>query len=331
VGRDRRADWLKAAAIVAVVFIHAPGPPGPYTAALRFCVPAFVALWAYYFELGLARRAGAERRAYVRSRFVRLLIPYAVWTAVYFPSRHTLADVRGASAATVLGEWLGGAGWPGQYFLIILFQLLLVAPLISRFVGRGVVWALLLGGLAGYPLAVALWDRPAVHAAGDRLFVYWLPHVGLGIGLARGYLPRVPVPLLTLIAVGALAAAPFELQAVAARVPEPSPYLLVSVYVGSIALVWSALAPRRAAEGGAEPEAGTRAGAAAGYVGQHTFAIFLTNPLVLSPFYLLLPSALIVSPAGLAVRVGATLAAVAGCLLVARTFRRMGLGRLIGE
>jgi len=330
--RDSRADWLKAAAIFGVVFIHAPGPPGHYPLVVRFCVPVFVVLWVYYLELGLNRRPPSQHPRYLGSRFLRLFIPYVVWTILYFPTYHTFADVSTTSRGTILDVWLGGHGLAGQYFFIILFQLAAVVPLVLRPLGRIAMWACLLAGPLLFPLAVAYWDRPLVNGVGDRFFLYWLPYAALGIGLARGYLPRLPAPVLLTIAVLALAAAPFEYQFIETMAEKPSAYLLVSVYVGSVALAWAALAPRHESTttGVAAPPSGMAR--AASYVGQHTFPVFLTNPLLLGPFFLLLPASLVIYyPIGLVTRIVAALTAIGAGLIVGRTFKRMGLGRIVGE
>lgn len=326
VPRDPRADWLKAAAIFGVVFIHAPGPPGHYTLAARFCVPVFVVLWVYYLDLGLSRRPASAHWSYIGSRFLRLAIPYAFWSAIYFPTYHTAADLSTTSLSTILNEWLGGPGWAGQYFFIILFQLAVVVPLVLPYIGRSAVLVGVLVGPLLHPLSVGMWGRPIVNALGDRFFLYWLPYAALGIGLARGYLPRVPALVLLVGGVIALALAPFEYLLLESLTEKP-----VSVYVGSVALAWAALAPRRAptASESASPSQVSRG---VSYVGQHTFPIFLTNPLLLGPFFLILPASLVINyPIGLVTRAGTALAAIGAGLLVGRTFKRIGLGRLVGE
>ena len=76
--RDNRPDEMKAAAILGVVCIHADLP---YADIFRFCVPVFIALWAFHYERGLARRG--DFRPYASRRFYRLAVPYVFWTAIY--------------------------------------------------------------------------------------------------------------------------------------------------------------------------------------------------------------------------------------------------------
>ena len=87
-GRDGRDDTLKAAAIFGVVLLHTPGAAGEYVHAFRFCVPAFVTLWAMHFEQGLMRQPDGRRSAYARRRLGRLMVPYLFWTTMYMAVFH---------------------------------------------------------------------------------------------------------------------------------------------------------------------------------------------------------------------------------------------------
>ena len=111
------------------------GPPR-----LRFCVPVFVALWAYYFERGLAERPAVGALDYYGRRTLRLLVPYAFWTALYLALSHSPADWRTTPLHTIVGGWFGGYGWPGQYFFLILFQLILVLPVLRREINVKSLW-----------------------------------------------------------------------------------------------------------------------------------------------------------------------------------------------
>jgi hypothetical protein len=64
----------------------------------------------------------------------------------------------------------------------------------------------------------------------------------------------------------------------------------------------------------------------AGSVGRNTFAVFVTNPLLIGPVVGWLPD----GPAGVAVRAAAAVGVVAGGLAVGWAFRRAGLGVLVG-
>jgi len=337
--RDFREDLLKAAAIFGVVFIHTPGGSGDLRVFFRFCVPIFVALWAFHFEIGWAKRSPAERRPYIRSRIIRLTIPFLFWTAVYLLLfRHSLDAWRMTSLHTIIGAWFGGYLWSGQYFLIILFQLIVVVTLLHRLIGPASVWATLLAGLVLYAVVEFwLWQIPLVSALGDRLFIYWLPYVALGIGLARGYFPSLPGLVFAVLGVVVLALGPAEFRWARHYSSTGSDYLLLSVYLGAMALTAAATQRRdlprkdRVTAGQAFPAA--RADVlvwASSYLGRNTFPVFVINPLVVY----LIPTAVVkwVRSGPLAeLQHAALTAGVLGvCLLLGWLFRRTGLGILIG-
>jgi fucose 4-O-acetylase-like acetyltransferase len=310
--RDAWPDALRAAAIYGVVVIHLSGTD---LAAIvfRFCVPVFVGVWAAYFEQGLARRPPAERPAYVRSRFGRLAVAYVFWSALlllrYAP--------EGWPADAILRDWASGSMFAGQYFLVILLQLTVLFPLVRLALGRGIVavgWSV---GAVAWPLLGRLVRQlPAVGPFGDQPFWYWLPFVAAGVAWARGEFPRVPAALALAAGVTALALAPTEY----AHFPTPSPVvLLVSVSVGSVALLVAASRARGTVPG--------PAGRLLGYVGQNTFAVFVTNPLVIGALLRTPAAAWLDSfPARLVLAVGV----VAAGLAVGWAFRRVRLGVLVG-
>jgi fucose 4-O-acetylase-like acetyltransferase len=337
--RDSNTDLLKAAAIFGVVFIHTPGDTAGLANAFRFCVPAFVVLWAVYFEAGLAKRPAGTHWAYVRSRLARLAVPYLVWTGIYLRLFHPVArDWTSTPLHTIAAGWLGGYGWPGQYFLVILFQLTVLVPLIRRHIGRRAAVAVMFAGVPLYAAAeLSLWRSAVVSGVGDRLFIYWLPYVALGVSFVRGYIPRPPSLIAITVATILLALAPFEYRQMCARVPRPSPYLLLSVYVGSIALA-VALAPcpvPRVADRAATPAAAGGPslgplGRVVQYVGRNTFPIFLANPLVIYFIPVAVTQALDGGLLGELQHVGLTVAVIGACLVLGWAVQRSGLGLLVG-
>lgn len=316
--RDPRSDELKAIAILSVVGIHAGLP---YSEVLRFCVPVFVAIWAYHFEQGLERRS--DHWAYVRDRLILTFIPYAFWTALYLLIAHPVHDWVSTPLHTIAGGWFGGYGWAGQYFFIILFQLTVLMPLLRGLVTKETLWPLL---LLGFAASIAsdyyLFRYDPVRAVGDRLFVYWLPYAVLGIALARGYAPQGPWFLAALL----LFVAPAEMGRLSGAASGASAYLLASVSAGSMGLIL-ALGPH-----GAEtpPPRAKEAGSLLKllhYVGRNSMAIFVCNPLLLGIASSFVPQG---SEGGLGMKLGLVLAAVAGSLGVASALRKLGLGVLVG-
>jgi fucose 4-O-acetylase-like acetyltransferase len=320
--RDRRSDDLKAAAILGVVCIHAMLP---YFDVFRYCVPVFVTLWAYFYELGLSRRGQAW--GYAARRFVRLLVPYAFWTGVYVVLLQPIAQWRTVPLRSILGGWLGGAGFAGQYFFIILFQLNWLVPLLRSFVTLTALWITLFAGVVFNALAdYYLFRNYALSGLNDRVFVYWLPYVALGIALARGY----PAPKRGwLLAALVLLAAPWEIARLEASNPRISPYLVPSVVIGSLALLL-AVAARHPSVLPVDPAPPKRVRRLIRYVGSESFAIFVGHYLILQAAWHagLAPG---LSAAGVLGRMALVVVAIAGSLGISWLLQRLGLGIVVGK
>lgn len=200
--RSAAADLLKAISIIGVVFIHAcfllPDTPACrdwISASCHFSVPLFILLWAYFAEKGRLKRLNSY--SYFRARFYRLLIPFGFWSAIYF----LIADDFGtlSFSKVITKHWLG-YGWQGQYYFILLFQLLPLFLIISRINQLLQKYStLLLVASVGFYSVVAYssWNTITwLGQLGDRPFFYWLPYVFFGIIYARrGAAAWLPVPL----------------------------------------------------------------------------------------------------------------------------------------
>jgi surface polysaccharide O-acyltransferase-like enzyme len=194
-GRPQRlvgADLVRAVATVGVVSIHAAFWGFGYDRLSRFSVPAFVILSGALLQAGYADRPrGAD---FLRRRFLRSLLPWIVWAAVYFVIGTTLTnDVSGSKGA--LSWWLYGGGH--LWFLLLIPQLYIVFALWPR--GRlaacaaaALVLQVTLGAerlltpvsLDSAVAQVTLWR-------GFLLFPFWIGYFALGIALA-GWLRRPP-------------------------------------------------------------------------------------------------------------------------------------------
>ncbi|TWT34103.1 acyltransferase [Blastopirellula retiformator] len=321
--RDWRSDLLKGISIVGVVSIHAGMPAANV---LRFCVPVFVAIWAYYYELGLARRSEASR--YVGSRFLQLLIPYAFWTSIYLLLFHSFSEWRTTPIYTIVGGWLGGFGWAGQYFFIVLFQLTWLFPAIRRLVTPTTLGIVLIAGALGNAATnYWLFENRLVVAVHDRLFIYWLPYVFLGTSLARGYPRRLPA--LLIVTALAILATPWEYAKLLATNHPFSPYLLMTVSISSFTLLIAAGArspDTNATAGDPEP----RLASPICYLGRNSMPIYVGHLLVLT-----LLSYVVATPEGLALSIVYRAAligiAIAGSVWIGWLLRKVGLSILVGK
>ncbi|GAA4356760.1 hypothetical protein GCM10023165_50100 [Variovorax defluvii] len=264
--RDLHADWLKAAAIVGVVCIHAGMP---FQDIFRFGVPVFIGLWAYYLEKALARRPRETHGAYLLQRLVELGVAYIAWTLLYLGKFYE-GRLAATPLHTVVGGWFGGYGWSGQYYFVILFQLTLLFPLLRRWVADAPTLPVIAAGVA-LNVAAGYWlfEHRFISAVGDRLFVYWIPYVAMGIALARGELGRKPG--LAIVGLLLLLAAPIE----SALFTEHSAYLSLTVTMASLLLLASAIAADRAPVAAARPPG--IIGRAVALVGRNTFSIYVAN------------------------------------------------------
>ena len=317
--RDLHADWLKAAAIVGVVCIHAGLP---FHDVFRFGVPVFVGLWAFYLEKALARRRPETHLRFMMQRMVELAVPYLAWTLLYiekfYASRWSATPLH-----TIVGGWFGGYGWSGQYYFVILFQLTLLFPLLRRCVAQVPTLPVIVAGvalnvLAGYWLLEQRW----IGAVGDRLFIYWVPYVVMGIALARGQFRNTPG--LVMVAVLLLLVAPFETDSSF----EHSAYLASSVTIASLLLLVAAVAADRAAPVRRNPGLAARAVA---FVGRNTFAIFVGNVAMLEVLESTGFTAAATSHAGSFGLVAVVAAALAGCIGIGWLLKRLGQGILVGK
>lgn len=195
-------DAVRAVATVGVVAIHAvhwPATPTPSEAAFwngadtltRFAVPVFVILSGALLQRGYATRP--RGLPFLRRRFLRSVVPWAVWAPFYMVVGMTLTtDIRaghGRSLAQALADWwLYGGGH--LWFLLVIPQLYLVFAVWPR--RRLWLW-----GLAALAVQTGL-DVLRLYLPMERdgplgqvflwhsfqLFPWWIGYFGLGVALA---------------------------------------------------------------------------------------------------------------------------------------------------
>lgn len=334
--RDFSVDALKAIAISAVVWIHVSRAAGTAAACMRFSVPVFVALWAYYFEAGLSKRGSEQHRSYLIDRVRKLLIPYCFWSLLYaLILRDTDQNSPvGVSMISIIKSF-AGKGWPGQYFLLVLLQLMPVLLLLRPCLTKRSVWTLLLASLFLYALVeLALWELPGVAAIGHRPFIYWLPYALLGLGQARGYFLAVPRGIPAIVAVVAMMATPFEANWSNINLPDYSPYIQVSVLLSTlgIMLAWpgSQVAPSVVSNVSHENESGRITQGCLSLlsqIGSNSYPIFLMNPMVMH----WLPGSLDTAKMGMLELMMRSIIVILICWILGHLLRLMRLRMLIGE
>lgn len=275
-------DILKAVSIFAVVFIHGSGlisfRPSDFdfnnseigfaTLSLRFCVPVFIFLWAYFMEKSILK--GGNK--HVLPRFYRLFIPFAFWSLIYFV---LTADFRSISLADVITKHWSGYGWAGQYYFIILFQLILLFPILRR-ISLSIVKFLpaiyILSFLFYAIVAYSGWfDIVILAKIKDRAFIYWLPYVVLGVIYAHQNIFKSKVPVI--IAVFSIVLIPLEMYLFHPQTV--SGYLLPGVFLVTLLLLNSIMEAKIRYEM-LSPWLANLIRKLAGY----TLGIFCLNPLI---------------------------------------------------
>jgi peptidoglycan/LPS O-acetylase OafA/YrhL len=224
-GRYGAIDTAKALAVVAVVFTHARGVFLPEIASWDFWL---CASWTtFLFASGfLAQRGEPIPFARIRERWLRVLVPYALASALAY----LVGVARASGPGDILFQLATGSPLGIYYYVFLIAVIAPVAWPLSRAGGAG-AWA-----LAGLCAAATTWI--AWRGQGAAPFAwFWslrnpLDHFALGFfatgWLARRELPRIErawerarrplgVALATALALGPVAAA--EAVPPAAAVP----------------------------------------------------------------------------------------------------------------
>jgi hypothetical protein len=329
------ADILKVVSITAVVFIHGSSlisscsSDSDFSAykfdlvlMLRYCVPVFVFLWAYFQEKSTLKH-GTSNLLY--SRFYSLLIPFFFWSSVYFVLS---ADFKTLSVAHVLTKHWTGFGWSGQYYFIILFQLILLFPVL-RWISAKIATSIPLIYITSLIFYILIsytgWLYiDAIGKIGDRPFVYWLPYAILGITYAHKNIFPVKLPL----ALGLISTALIPIEFHFLNLREVGIYLHPSVFVASFLLL--SFLPSDVSYASLSRPMGW----IIQVIAKNTLGIFCLNPLVilsLSPILrsyelpLNFSGACIISP------VLSTIIILIICVLVTSILKRLRLGILIAN
>jgi hypothetical protein len=327
------ADILKVIAITAVVFIHGSSllstcgaafgfPAFIYnlTLMLRFCVPVFIFLWAYFQEKSTLKH-GSFKLLY--ARFYVLLIPFFFWSFVYFILS---ADFKTLTLTTAITKHWTGFGWAGQYYFIILFQLTLLFPVLRWFsirIGVSIpllyVFSLIFYVLISYTGWLYI---DAVGKIGDRPFIYWLPYVVLGITYVHKNIFPVKIPLI----LGMVFTALIPMEFYFFNLREVGIYLHPGIFVASFILL-SSLEVKISYAALSRPVTW-----AIQVIAKNTLAVFCLNPLVimfLAPVFrsyklsLNFVGACIVGP------ILSTAIILMICILITSTLKRLKLGILV--
>lgn len=282
--RSISADFVKAISIFGVVFIHGSYLLGCVSAisetilaSFRFGVPCFILLWAYFFEKSYAKKDKAGQRAYIIGRLKHLFIVFCIWSIIYFA---ILADFSTITITKLATVHFSGYGWSGQYFFIILFQLLIFYPLIRYSYSKSILrYSILASVIVLYILSGYFYDRlpGGLQKISYRPFIYWLPYVYTGIFMARATAIR-KLPVITALAVLIL---PVEYYFFQLYNISHSDYITPGILIGSTLFCVSIM----------QNDFNIKSSAlynAIAYLGSNTMVVFVSNPLLILGFAALL-------------------------------------------
>lgn len=350
-GRLASADLLKASAIIAVVFIHAslllpfvPSTiessvhlnPSLYTdwlkPASRFCVPVFITLWAYFAEVSLKKR-GSDYR-YLSIRLYKLFIPFFFWSLLYFI---LTVNIKTITISGLITKHWSGYGWSGQYYFIILFQLVPLFVIIrytSQYINR-YFWPFIIICILFYAFVGHYYwfSNTIVDKVNDRPFIYWLPYVLIGIIYAkRGVRNHLPISLTVLIILAVVSLIPLE-SVLAGRMHmssfEMSPYMKPSVFIASLVLVYLALGKNIHYN-----QLPSRLATCVNILATNTLGIFCLNPLIVILIsYVIKYDSLRFQFPGCVILIPllSIILVISSCILLINVLKRLKLGVLVAN
>ena len=163
--RDRYLafDYLRFVSIIGVVIIHVTAPfmvdlikAGKMSSpdfgwlvvlnqGARYCVPAFFLAAGFFTSHGRSTYFSkpGEAKAYIVKRFIRLLLPYATWSLIFYILPAIISgklSIFSTTKAIILGSTIEGG-----YFIIVLAQLTILGPmLLNRIKDRHYLYGFLI-------------------------------------------------------------------------------------------------------------------------------------------------------------------------------------------
>lgn len=140
-------DYVRAVSMLAVVTLHVTGafvlgdsrltlfgmnPAFILNQLMRFAVPTFILLSGVSLGRGKSDIPPLE---FYRGRLFKVALPYLVWYSVYYIYNVYFAGFKGSSASYFLGI-LTGAAAPHLYFTVVVIQLYILFPALSRLIKK---------------------------------------------------------------------------------------------------------------------------------------------------------------------------------------------------
>jgi peptidoglycan/LPS O-acetylase OafA/YrhL len=191
-------EVARVVAAIAIIWIHAVESPQltRTTAVARFAVPFFVITSLVFLGESLRRRPDQRWSEYARRRFMRLYVPFLVWSVIYILARAVKHLFVHDTSPLLIRPNLLWAGVTEQlWFLPFLLVVLLIAFPLTRFaIQRNLGWITAPVGLAVcvgalfVPSPDFFFDGPTTFFVQTALLA--VPSAGIGLALA-GLFPQI--------------------------------------------------------------------------------------------------------------------------------------------
>lgn len=144
----------------------------------------FNSLVFFFYKSYLKLSGFSDKYKFLLSKIKYLFIIYISWSVFYF---FIIFDGSDGSIIKILTKHFLGFGWSGQYYFLILFQLIIFSGLIYRlydfFFLRILTLSFVIFSYFMYNYNNSLVS--VFYKIGDKFFIYWIPYIFLGIWLSR--------------------------------------------------------------------------------------------------------------------------------------------------
>jgi hypothetical protein len=273
--RNFSIDLIKAISIFGVVYIHASGLgicnsnfQEFFKATFRFCVPFFIVIWAFFFEKGISKRfENGEQNSFIKTKLYNLLKIFLFWSLLYFLIETNWTELT--LKKIVVRHLI--YGWMGQYFIIILLQLIVFYKFIRYSYDEIYIkYTILILVFSFYFIRMLFPSllHPYFLNITYIPFFYWIPYVYLGIAASRNKLIKSNFfyYLFFLIPLEYLLLQYYHIDTLV--------YITLGVLFGALGLSLFAIQKKLIIENKYVTKF-------LSYVGSNTMTIFLVNPLVI--------------------------------------------------
>ena len=196
--KDSRIEMIRGLCILAVVFIHCPsglayqqipGEEWKFWEWVTIRQLSNFAVGTFFFLSGYLTTSNAVKSAkqYIIKRCKRLLIPMYCWSLLYMGIQ-IIKDYPGVDSFALYGlKYLFGMSAGPFYFIIVMTQLVFLAPLIFRmagsYLGQGILW-LITPVWLGLQYIITLTSGSQIPHC-EYFFMSWLIYYWAGIFLRR--------------------------------------------------------------------------------------------------------------------------------------------------